>query len=664
MQDNVFLKDWKADMLSKFKKAYPELTENEILEILDDDIAANFNDPMVVIHNDYNDDLKIDTPLSGIYRLNKEKKPILGGNGTLFYNQDRISSPVADIIDDRIDTRKRYKNEMKQVMAKMENVPKGTPQYDALQEEYEYDDMMQAEAKIRINSIYGSFGAPSFQLYNKYTAAATTGTAQSLISATGISFESFIGNHVKFKSLDECISFMNNIIEEEYTLPKDNMVTFNITKEMVLSRMRDNFFDGVYKDNFDDIIMRFLNNIDPFNLVKIYYKNNIFEWAQCPKITNILVGIFNKIDEFNNPNKVPKIITEDIELLWEYCNEYVFYNYAYTERINRLKNDEREVVKLIDTDSNLVHVQPWVTFLRENIVPLSNSTMDSRSIDFACVNILAYLVTQMLKGLLEKYCYSANVLQRYHHRINMKNEFCFDPLLLAPSKKRYVGHQLLREGMRINETEIKGHDFRKSGVTEYVKKSMEKIIEDRIVNPSPNVDIPGIVSDLVKIENEIETSLRNGERKFLMRMNCKQDIAYKNPLSMPQVLAVMAWNTIYPEQEIMLPDKLDVILTKIPDVKTLDKIKDTFPYEYDRIRRLLLEGTVDTFREKGVRYLAIPNNIDGIPDFIKPFIDFEYIKSRNLNTFSPITEALGNVNVGTKKNSHFSNIRKISKIEI
>jgi hypothetical protein len=457
---------------------------------------------------------------------------------------------------------------------------------------------------------------------------------------------------------------MNNIIEEEYTLPTDNMFAINITKSLVLTRLRNNFANGVYKDNYDAIIMRFLDNTDSFNLVKIYYKNNIFEWAKCPKITDILVGIFNKIDEFNDPNKVPKVIQNDMELLWEYCNEYVFYNYAYTERINRLKNDERENVKLIDTDSNLVHAQPWATFLREYIVPMSNNTLDDESTDFACVNILAYLITQMLKGLLSKYCYSANVLERYHHRINMKNEFCFNPLLLAPSKKRYVAQQLLREGKRINKVEIKGHDFRKSGVTEYVRECMERIIDTRIMKPSPNVDIPGIVSDLVKIEHEIETSLKKGERKFLMRMNCKQEIAYKNPLSMPQVLSVLAWNTIYPEQEIMLPDKLDVILTKIPNVQTLDIIKDTYPYEYKRIKTLLLEGDLDTFREKGVRYLAIPNNIDGIPDFIKPFIDFEYIKSRNLNTFSPIMEALGNVNVGNKKNGHFSNIRKISKIEI
>lgn len=193
---------------------------------------------------------------------------------------------------------------------------------------------------------------------------------------------------------------------------------------------------------------------------------------------------------------------------------------------------------------------------------------------------------------------------------------------------------------------------------------MEKIIHDRITSISPNIDIPGIMTDLTRLEKQITDSLLNGERLFLMRMNCKQPNAYKNPYSMPQVLSVMVWNAIYPEQEIMLPDKLDVVYVDIPNASVLEKIRTTFPYEYERMKTVLFEGSLDIFREKGINYLAIPNSYEGIPEFIKPFIDFEYIKSRNLNTFKPITDALGNTDVGSRSNSHFSNIRRLSQIEI
>ena len=47
------------------------------------------------------------------------------------YEDNRISEKKKEIY-----LKLNYKNEMKKVMAKMENVPEGTPQYDALMEEY------------------------------------------------------------------------------------------------------------------------------------------------------------------------------------------------------------------------------------------------------------------------------------------------------------------------------------------------------------------------------------------------------------------------------------------------------------------------------------------------------------------------------------------------
>ena len=62
--------------------------------------------------------------------------------------------------------------------------------------------------------------------------------------------------------------------------------------------------------------------------------------------------------------------------------------------------------------------------------------------------------------------------------------------------------------------------------------------------------------------------------------------------------------------------------------------------------------------------MAIPNNIDKIPDFIKPYINYDYISSRNLGTFRPITESLGFDTVGNNDIQHFSNIRYNTEIEI
>ena len=656
MSNNVFLEDWKNQQYNCLAKMYPTLSKAQIMKVLDDDISEKFKDPETIIHNDYMDDRELKQNLTLVYRFAKERKPILAGNGTLFYNQDKVSSPIADLIDDRIDTRTKYKNQMKATQKEMDNYEKGSKEYNELLERYNTEDMNQMEAKIRINSIYGSFGAPTFQLYNKYTAASTTGTAQSLISCTGISFEAFIGNHVPFKSFGECIVFMQNTITDVYTMPMDGIKVIS-DKTFLHNYLVDNFEEGVWNDDvMDDLLWDYLDNLTIEEMTKIYYKNNIYEFVKNDIIADIIRNAFSKEDNFNDPNKVPEEIKDDMELLWAYCKDFVFYNHAYNERINRLKNDTRVSVKLIDTDSNLVNTYPWLEFLKDNLNVGDSSPMDDTSLNFACINTLVYLVTQMLKSLLDKYCTDCHVLDRYHHRINMKNEFCFETLLLAPTKKRYVAKIVLREGIPIVKTEIKGHDFKKAGVTEYLSEKLINVVETRILN-SNGVDIPGMLRDLDDIEKEIYSSLAEGRRDYLVRMNCKVPEAYKRPESMGQVTSVLAWNTICPNAEIMVPDKLDVVLVKIPNEAALEPIKDKFPVEYDRINRLLLHGPVEGFRKNGVKYIAIPNSLDKIPDWIIPLIDYNYIVSRNLGTFKPILESLGLPPIGSKSISYFSNIR-------
>ena len=662
-QTDLFIQNWRKKNLELLSKAYPQLTEEQLLEVIDEDIEENFQNPDSMIHNDYQDDMLLKQPLTIIYRFCHVKKPIIAGNGTLFYNQDERSSPISDIIDDRIATRKYYKNLMKDTMDEMNQFEKGTQKYAELEELYHYYDMMQMEAKIRINSIYGSFGAPTFHLYNKYTAASTTGTAQSLISCTGIEFEGFIGDHVLFKSLGECLVFMDNIIHEEYEYI-DLTIRPIKDKSIVYDRMVKNFDEGVFDEEvMADILYDYIDRLTTEELTHIYYKNNIYEFIANDSIKNIIVRAFNKVEDFNDPNDVPEEIKEDMDELWNYVGEWVFYNHGYNERINRLKNDKRKSVKLIDTDSNLIYVQPWYDYMLENVVPSCDSKMEGETMMFACVNTASYLITMMLRTLLDKYCESCHVLEKNYYRINMKNEFCFEKLLLAPTKKRYVAKMILREGKPVDKVEIKGHDFKKAGTTEYVRDRMETIINTRILD-TPTVDIKGILRDLDDTEEEIFESLRNGERKFLLRMNCKDMEAYKNPYSMGQVLSVLAWNTVCPDDEIQVPDKLDVVLVKIPNAKALEPYRDKFPVQYDRIDRLLLNGPLKPFREKGVKYFAIPNKLDKIPDWIIPLIDYDYLSSRNIGTFKPILTSLEMPMIGSNKIEHFGNVRYNTTIEL
>lgn len=641
---SIFLQNWIDENIKSFKLMMPEIDETSLRKVLRDIAQERCVDSNAVIHNDYQDDSMLKCTLLSVTNWIHKEKPICAGNGTFFKNQDQVTSPIQKIIDNRIADRKKYQ--------------KIRDQYDENSYEYMYYDMMQAEAKIKINSIYGSFGTPTFQLYNKYTASATTGTAQALISATEQGVEAFLANNVAFHSLNECITYVTNILtKDKYTDEVLHSVT-QITDPMdVFVLLKDGFSN--WSDEYTPIIMNILQNASVEDLTKIYYKNNLYKLMDNKVMQDLLISIFHKTEEFKNPNNVPDNILRELETLWLYCEELVFYNHGYNERIRRLKEDKRESVILIDTDSNIANVEPWVDYLKENIWEQSDSVMDKEDLTFASVNTIAFLLSKMIRSLLDHFCGTRNVLDRIKPRINMKNEFYFTRIVLAKVKKRYMSAISLKEGRLFSpkKIDIKGHDFKKAGVNQDIHDRIVDISKKYILEPE-EIDVGAVLREIDSLEKEIRESLLKGERKYLLRMNCKVPKAYKNPMSQGSVKGPLLWNMIFPENEIMIPDKLDTVIIKIKNEESLSVIKDKFPREYDILVNEVLHGPIEEFH-KDLTYLALPNNGEPIPEFIRPFIDVDKIISRNIGTFLPVKEALGFVTGEASKSqglSYFTNV--------
>lgn len=629
IRNSILIQEYIESQIEIYKLQYPSAKREDLRKIITNIVSKRLKDIPAVIHNDYQDDRIINTSLLGVYNWYKTSKPIAAGNGTFFFNQDKASSPISDIIAGRIQKRKEARDERDKFVK--------TP--DCY--EYKYFEMIQMEIKVTINAIYGSFGTPTFQLYNLYTAGSTTGTAQSLISTTAMAFESFMKDNVRFKTMDECLVFINNTISEEHKLPLKGLIVHNNPEEL-LERLKKVFIS--YDPDYTDVLMRIINNLSSEDRTRVYYKNNIIEFTKNNTIQDMITEIFDKNVEFRNANKPPQEILSLLDDLWAYYEDFVFYNHPYVERIKRLRQDERREVILTDTDSNVINISQWTKMLEDNIYERTTATLSPEDLKFMSVNILAYMITQMLSSLLAYYCKTCNVLDRMAGKINMKNELYFPKILLSKVKKRYIAQIRLREGKLINppKTDIKGHDFKKAGTSEKTEEVLKNIIQNCILVPKIDpVDVASMNTKLFEFENEIRESLKNGERRFLTRMNCKQPIAYKEKTRMSQgaVLGVILWDTLNPTNVISLPDKLDMVHVNIPDLKCLEPIRDKYPEIYERMETYIFNGPIPEL-SKGLKYLALPNNTDPIPDWVVPYIDINKIVSKNVGTFKPVTEAL------------------------
>lgn len=647
IKNSLLIQEYIQSQIDIYKLQYPQAKESDLRVIITNIVKKYLKDVPAVIHNDYQDDRVIDTSLLGVYNWFKTSKPIAAGNGTFFFNQEKARSPIMDIIEGRIKARKEARN-------KRDEFVKTPDCY-----EYKYFEMIQMEIKVTINAIYGSFGAPSFQLYNLYTAGATTGTAQSLISTTGMAFESFMKDNVRFKTLDECFVFLHNIVNEKHDLPLDGIEAHPDSRD-IFARLKPVFTS--FDEKWEGPLMRTINNLSNETRTRVYYKNNLIEFTKNKKIVAICKDIYDMNLEFRNPNKPPAELIPLLDELWAYYNEFVFYNHPYVERIKRLKQDERKEVILTDTDSNVINIAQWTQFMEDNIYHIAaKNTLPQEDKKFVSVNMLAYMITQMLEELLSYYCKSCNVLDQYAKKINMKNELYFPKILLSKVKKRYIAQIRLREGKLIDppKQEVKGHDFKKAGTSESTEEKINEIIRECILIPKVNpIDVSRMNSMLFQLEDEIRGSLQRGERKYLTRMNCKQPIAYSEKTRMSQgaVLGVILWDTLNPNNVISLPDKLDMVHIHIPDLKALEPIRDKFPEIYERMDKYVFHGPVPELA-KGLKYLAIPNNTDPIPEWAIPYVDINKIVSKNLGTFKPVTEALNfHTLKASQETEFFSNI--------
>ena len=643
-----FIHDWVEDNVIYFKLQYPNADEKVLRKVLLDVAQEHTKNHNAYLHNDYQDDMHINTDLLKLYDWYYKNRPIAAGHGTFFYNQNVKKSPIQNVIDRRIAARKEYQ--------KIRDTYIG-PNGDTSSYEYQYFEMMQMEAKVKINAIYGAFGTKTFQLYNIYTASSTTGTAQSLISTTAMAFEAFLNNAVKFKSLGELVTMVGNVLEkDEHNLTIDGLAPIT-DPEMVYNLWRNQFES--YSPTYEPVIRNLLRHRSVEDLTRLYYNNNLFAFVENDMIMRRLVRIYDVTTEFRNPNNVPDNIKDDLEFIWEYCREFVFYNHAYTEQINRLKHDPRTRVILIDTDSNVINIKPWVDWTREKVWIRSSSVMNETDMQFSSVNILAYLVTRMARELLDRYANDCNVLPQYHKRLNTKNEFYFPKILLANVKKRYIGSIKLREGKQVNKIELKGHDFKKAGVNANIEKELMDIIKRDIID-DPLVNVVQLMTDTAKLENNIRDSIKRRERTYLVRMNCKVARSYAEPYSQGAFTGPILWNLLNPENLIMIPDKCDVVFINIPNERVLDeKLAPKFPKEAEIIRRNIFHGEIEQFKRNGVSYLALPNDDSKIPEWVYPVLDEERIVTRNMGTFYPVLKALTFITISAGDNMYSSNILNV-----
>lgn len=644
LNDTLLAEDWKSESLGILRRQYPQVGKKKLKKFLNTVVENSMKNYSTEIRNNHtHQSLSID--LATVYTWLRVEKPIIAGFGTFFKNQEKEINPVAIMLDNFMTLRKSYKGLLEI--------------YDEDTYEYSQADRNQGNEKTNANSYYGCSGAKSSNYFNIFTAAAVTATGQSLISTTQQAFEAFVsGKGYYLNDMDQCYTFMNNIIKEKTKLKMDFLEY--VTVGLVIERIRGMFYDPS-KFN-EEKVYTFLMSCTSSEITRIYYKNNLYEFVKIPFVHDMIDNVLQPITSFKDPNNPPAAIVTLIDKLWVYLHEFVAYIYSPIARVQRLKNDTRQSVVGVDTDSNMIYIFPWVDMIfRDHVAHSPNlQKIDPDEMSFIAVNIICYVLTQMITSMLQDHTRRSNVLPEYRSRINMKNEYLFWKMIMSNTKKRYVTLLRLREGKELSpaKLDVKGIDFMKSTTREATKMAMIDIVKKNIMD-ADEINVPTIFRELENLESTIVQSLSSGSKEFLIPISVKEMEAYKEPLKNQGIKAIMVWNIAHPDMTIELPAKVDMVKVNIKKEEDLEPLRNIEPEIYDRLVKGIFNGRIEKFRKDGFNVIAIPQNFDDVPEWIQLFTDYDTISNDNMSRFNPIVTSLGINTINTSKKTFITNILSI-----
>ena len=557
---NHILEKYKGDMVDILKLIYPTFTKEYIGQIVEYSAKKRYKKSNVVLHNNYTK-TKQNTNLMNLTNYILSKEPIVTAYGVMFKKHAESENPLIKMIEMFMVNRGIHKDEMFKY-------PNGS-------EMYEHFNLLQSLDKVDCNAIYGILSAAASALYNIYVAASITAQGRSLISSATMFFEMFLSNNVKFASLEEVFTFINNVKREKLNRQYDDKLILdrNITPEECFAKLiltTGDFRKGMIKwipDEKDmELIWLAVNRLSQEDINRIYYKNNLYEFFNNKSMTRAIRIIMQKMDTpFLNPNETPECIKVELETLLSLVKEYVFYNYQIIDRIDRNKHMIKNVAIISDTDSAIVSFDAWYhfvlgkieglhlkineeeenkaferflntnfsdipdekeldfDFMQDKIVERIKKKdvikfMTNNTVKFSIMNIIAYICSNLVGEYMLSYTKSNHsYAEGKKCLIIMKNEFTFGNTLLTMNKKNYATIQQLQEGHIINgglgKMDIKGLPINKSIMNAKAKEELQKILNDDVLM-AEEIDQVRIIKKLAILEKQMYESLHSGNKEY------------------------------------------------------------------------------------------------------------------------------------------------------
>ena len=223
-------------------------------------------------------------------------------------------------------------------------------------------------------------------LFDLNIAPSVTSIGRSLISSAILCFEGFLGNNVKFGSLNDVLIFIDNVRMEYHDWKYNDyeVLGFNgfISPEECFNKIMMNCgFKYIPTDQDMDTVWRIIQNCNQIELNRLFYKNNLYCFMDLPIARDLMVKIITEMKvPYIEPANPPKEIVNDLNALRDLLLEYVFYCHQYMDRMIRNKEMVKTVSIVSDTDSSFISLDAWynynIQYLNDYDCPIMHQQID------------------------------------------------------------------------------------------------------------------------------------------------------------------------------------------------------------------------------------------------------------------------------------------------
>lgn len=597
--------------------------------------------------------------------LFSKSKPIITAYNTLFHSHSKVDNVPGGFLDYLKKSRSTAKNKSHEHVN------------DVNKTVFNAFDTLQRILKLIANSYYGAFGQSSFHFFNPLLGPSVTAQGRQLISSAILGFEGFMGDNIFYETFDEMVTFMKYVVGEE---ADDDMVVeakYDITVELVEERLfsKAEFEITEYQREYVNIV---LESLSETQLQKMWYKNNLFEFLEVDDIKEAIVEHLTR-DDFPNVSKPPEDMLEVLQELHAYIRYFVGYPYPYSNKTTKAAKLLRKVVLVCDTDSNFLHVYPWLEYVCKNAkIDIAKIELMQRVSIISC---MTYFITHFIGEVFNILCGNSNVPPSEFHRINMKSEFHFKRVILTKNKKSYAGVILSKEGVVYTKPkyDVKGIQIKKVSTPKVARTFFSKLLEEQMLS-APVIDIAGVYTMYNDFATTVNDAVVAGKMDYAKPGVLKIIKSYKKPFQMQPVRASMVWNAIYPNEYIPQSSTFKIIdlntnlipPSKIPSGQKdvdgkmmMDPNPEFFEFLENSFSEKISKPLIDLFTSSdemldyGLTHIAIPHSFETVPEELLPLIDVGVTTNNVLSKGNILLESLGFVIVKSRKRQFVSNMIRV-----